>query len=115
VAITTVCWVVTAYVGPETDRGVLVNFWRKVRPFGPGWEPVRALVGPAALEARADGDNIPLALVGWLAGCTAIWSALFAEGNYLYGRMPQALFLTVVFLVSSAVLAAIVRRTWASS
>jgi solute:Na+ symporter, SSS family len=115
VAITTVCWVVTAYVGPETDRDVLVNFWRKVRPFGPGWEPVRALVGPAALEARADGDNIPLALVGWLAGCTAIWSALFAEGNYLYGRMPQALFLTVVFLVSSAVLAVIVRRTLASS
>ena len=115
VAITTVCWVATAYLGPETDRDVLINFWRNVRPFGPGWEPIRALVGPAALEARPDGDNIPLALLGWLAGCTAIWSALFAEGNYLYGRMPQALFLTVVFLVSSVVLAAVVRRTWASS
>jgi SSS family solute:Na+ symporter len=115
VAITTVCWVATAYLGPETDRDVLINFWRNVRPFGPGWEPIRALVGPAALEARPDGDNIPLALLGWLAGCTAIWSALFAEGNYLYGRMPQALFLTVVFLVSSVVLAAVVRRTWAAS
>ena len=60
-------------------------------------------------------DNIPLALLGWVAGCTAIWSALFAEGNFLYGRMPQAIFLTVVFAISSAVLVAVVRRTWASS
>jgi ABC-type thiamin/hydroxymethylpyrimidine transport system permease subunit len=73
------------------------------------------VAGPVTLDARADRDNIPLALVGWVAGCTAIWSALFAEGNYLYGRMPQALFLTVVFLVSSAVLAAVIRRTWAAS
>ena len=115
VAITTVCWVATAYLGPETDRDVLVNFWRKVRPFGPGWEPIRALVGPAALDTKVEGDNVPLALVGWLAGCTAIWSALFAEGNYLYGRMPQAILLTVVFLISSAVLTVVVRRTWASS
>jgi SSS family solute:Na+ symporter len=115
VAITTVCWVATAYLGPETDRAVLINFWRKVRPFGPGWAPIRAQVGAAALDARAEGDNIPLALVGWVAGCTAIWSALFAEGNYLYGRMPQAILMTVVFLISSVVLTAVVRRTWASS
>jgi Na+/proline symporter len=38
---TSVCWIVTAYVGPETDKAVLVDFYRKVRPSGPGWEPVR--------------------------------------------------------------------------
>ena len=32
VAITTVCWVATAYIGPETDRGVLVKFFRLVHP-----------------------------------------------------------------------------------
>ena len=36
VAITTVCWVATAYLGPETDREVLIDFWRKVRPGRPG-------------------------------------------------------------------------------
>ena len=56
---------------------------------------------------------MPLALVGWVSGCTAIWSALFAEGNYLYGRLPQAIGLTVVFLIASGVLVAVVRRTWA--
>ena len=113
IAITTVCWVATAYLGPETDREVLLKFWRTVRPSGPGWTPIRQAAGRSAAEARAQGDNIPSALLGWVAGCTSIWSALFAEGNYLYGRMPQAAFLTVVFLVSTAVLVMVVRRTWA--
>src|ERR1044072_5718937 len=34
IAVTTVCWVATAYVGPSTDEAVLVDFYRKVRPFG---------------------------------------------------------------------------------
>jgi hypothetical protein len=101
-----------------------------VRPAGPGWARIRELAGPGVpasdqlvtsdviealrLDARAEGDNIPLALLGWFAGSTAIWSALFAEGNYLYGRMPQAIFLTGVFIVSTAVLIAVIRRTWAS-
>src|SRR3954463_5203822 len=112
VAITTVCWVATAYLGPETDRGVLVNFFRAVHPAGPGWTPIRTLAGPPPPSA-ANRDNIPLALLGWVAGCTAIWAALFAEGSYLYGRMPQAILLTVVFIASSLVLAFVVKRTWA--
>src|SRR3954468_1433566 len=112
VAITTVCWVATAYLGPETDRGVLVNFFRAVHPAGPGWTPIRKLAGPFP-QSDSNRDNIPLALLGWVAGCTAIWSALFAEGSYLYGRMPQAVLLTAVFLVSSLVLGFVVKRTWA--
>jgi len=111
VAITTICWVATAYLGPETDRTVLVNFYRAVHPAGPGWEPVRKLAGDVP-RSVADRDNIPLALLGWVAGCTAIWAALFAEGSYLYGRMPQALLLTSVFIASSLVLTFVVKRTW---
>jgi hypothetical protein len=111
VAITTVCWVATAYLGPETDRRVLVNFYRAVHPAGPGWDPIRKLAGDVP-QSVADRDNISLALLGWVAGCTAIWSALFAEGSYLYGRMPQALLLTVVFIASSLVLMFVVKRTW---
>src|SRR5204862_7571753 len=104
--------VATAYLGAETDRGVLVNFYRLVHPAGPGWEPIRKLAGNAP-QSVAGRDNIPLALLGWVAGCIAIWSALFAEGSYLYGRMPQAILLTGVFIVSSLILAFVVKRTWA--
>ena len=108
---TTICWVVTAFVGPKTDRQVLVDFYRKVRPAGRGWEPIRIAAGIAPGDT-APGDNIPMAMLGWVAGCTAIWSALFTVGNFLYGRRSEALFLLVVFVISGLVLVRIVQRLW---
>jgi SSS family solute:Na+ symporter len=110
IAVTTVCWVATAYLGPVTDRAVLVEFYRKVRPAGPGWEPIRLAAG---VTGPAPGENIPLALLGWVAGCTSIWSALFTVGNVLYGRMDYAVFLLAVFVVSSLILVSVIRRLWA--
>jgi Na+/proline symporter len=112
IAFTTVCWIVTAFVGPATDEAVLVNFYKKVRPFGPGWKPVHAKAGLTAAEAAAPGDNFPLALVGWLSGCIMIWSALFSVGNFLYGRTPLALGLLAVFLVSGGLVTRVVQRLW---
>ena len=110
VVITTACWIAAAYLGPQTDRAVLREFYRKVRPFGPGWTRIRAEVGP--LPPDGAEENIPRALVGWLAGCTMIWSALFATGNFLYGRTGYAVALTTVFAITAAVLVAIVRPLW---
>ncbi len=109
---TTICWTITAYVGPQTDRDVLVRFYRTVRPAGPGWAPIRAIAGLTEAEIAATGDNIPMALVGWVAGCVAIWSALFTVGNFLYGRNSTAVWLFVVFVISSAILIRIVRTLW---
>src|SRR5262249_3287482 len=109
VAVTTVSWLATAYVGPETDRAVLVAFYTRVRPWGPGWAPIRPAAG-LPTDDHAPGDSMPRALLGWFAGCTAIWSALFAEGSYLYGRTPQAIVLTVVFVVSAYGLIRVLRQ-----
>jgi hypothetical protein len=111
VIVTTVCWVTTAYVAPQTDRAVLIAFYRKVRPFGPGWAAIRKEAG-ARIEPVAVGENIPMALLGWVAGCTAIWSSLFAVGNYLYGRWDYAILLTVIFAISGFVLIRIVNKLW---
>ena len=82
------------------SRGA-VEFYRKVRPSGPGWEPIRKAAGLPVGAAAA--DNIPLAMLGWTAGCTAIWSALFTVGNLLYMRPVAAAILFVVFVVSTLV------------
>jgi SSS family solute:Na+ symporter len=113
VAVTTVCWLLAAYLGPQTDHQVLIEFYRKVRPFGPGWAAVRRQAGVLDADPAA-GENIPMALLGWVAGCTAIWSALFAVGNFLYGRTTAALILTGVFLVSGLMLVSVVRKLWSS-
>ena len=111
VAVTTVCWIITAYVAPPTDRDVLIRFYKLVRPAGPGWANIRAEAGLPA-SGRVSPDNIPLALVGWVAGCTAIWTALFTVGSILYGRWTQTMLLGVVFLISAVVLIGIVRNLW---
>jgi hypothetical protein len=113
IAVTTLSWLVTAFVGPETDRQVLVEFYKRVRPFGPGWAKVREEAGIPKDEARTTRDNIPLALLGWVAGCTVIWSALFCVGNYLYGRLAPALLLLGVFAVSGLALLYVGQRLWA--
>ncbi len=114
VLFTTVCWVVMAFAGPRTDEATLVNFYRRVNPIGPGWRRIRALAGVSEAEAAecARRDNIPLALLGWSAGCAMIWSALFAVGNFLYGRMNYAAALAAVFAVSAAIVIRVVNRLW---
>jgi Na+/proline symporter len=112
IIITTVCWVLTAFLAPATDRRILIEFYKKVRPFGPGWAPIKAAAGISSQDARSEGENIPLALVGWSSGCTVIWSALFTVGNFLYGRMTYAWILLGVFIVSSLILIAVVNKLW---
>jgi solute:Na+ symporter, SSS family len=114
VAVTSACWIATAYLGPETSRETLIAFYTKVRPFGPGWERIRLEAGLEKADRGTGRDNIPLALVGWVAGCTMIWSALFTVGNFLYGRTDAALFLLVVFSVSGIVLLRVMQRVWPS-
>ena len=112
VAFTTVCWIVTAFVGAPTSRDRLIAFYMKVRPAGPGWRRIREEIGESESVAALHGDHMGRATTGWITGCLAIWSSLFAIGNFLYGRTLTALLLTVVSAVSSAILISVVRRLW---
>ena len=114
IGFTTLCWLLTAYLGPQTDRKTLIEFYRKVRPFGPGWACIRREAGVSDQEARTSHENIPLALLGWTAGTAAIWSSLFTVGNVLYGRWNYAILLSGVFLVSGLLLLHVMNRLWGS-
>jgi solute:Na+ symporter, SSS family len=55
---------------------------------------------------------MPLALIGWVAGCAMIWSSLFTIGNFLYGRYGYALALLGIFLISGTVVLRVVNKLW---
>jgi solute:Na+ symporter, SSS family len=114
VVFTSVCWILTAFIGPQTDERTLIEFYRKVRPFGPGWRRIREAAGISESQARESHENIPLALLGWVAGCTVIWSGLFTVGNFLYGRSGMAGLLLAVFVGGSGVLIWVVNRLWSN-
>ena len=83
-----------------------------MHPGGPGWASIRAKAGITASEAAEDARNFPLSLLGWVAGCITIWSALFTVGNFLYGRLDYGFGLLAVFVVSAAVLIRVIGRLW---
>jgi solute:Na+ symporter, SSS family len=113
VGLTTFCWVLATYLAPQTDRRTLIEFYRKVHPAGPGWKTIRREAG-LSKHAVERADNIPLAMLGWVAGCAMIWSSLFTVGNFLYGRIFYALALLVVFVVSGLFLVRVVNHLWSS-
>ena len=113
IAFTTICWVLVAYLGPQTDRKTLIDFYKKIKPFGPGWEVIRVEAGISKEEAKSSHENIPLGLVGWFSGSIVIWSALFTIGNFLYGRLNYAFILLAVFIVSGIILLKVINKLWA--
>jgi solute:Na+ symporter, SSS family len=91
IALTTILWLVVAFLSPVTDAETLRRFYEKVRPAGPGWRAIRERLGLAPSP-----DSLPLGLLATVLGAIAIWSALFATGSFLYGHLSQAVILTIL-------------------
>jgi len=110
VGTTTVVWVTATLLTHPTDRKTLVEFYRLVRPAGPGWRSVRAEagVGPSP-------DSLTQSMLGWVLGCTFVYAALFGVGSALYGRFPQALMWAVAFVISGTGLLRLLPRMWAGA
>ncbi len=108
VAVTTLTWVAVTYLTRPTEAMTLQAFYRRIRPAGPGWAPVRAVTG-----LGPSPDSLSQAMLGWVLGCLFVYSAMFGTGSILYGRWPQAMLWVTVFLVSGVFLARLLPRLWA--
>jgi SSS family solute:Na+ symporter len=112
VGFTTVCWLIAAFVAPQTEPAKLIEFYKRVHPAGPGWEKVREEANVTPQEVALHGDHMGLATLGWVSGCAVIWSSLFCIGNFLYGRLNLALLLLVIFIASGFLLLYVIRNLW---
>ncbi|HEX7119877.1 MAG TPA: sodium:solute symporter family protein [Longimicrobiales bacterium] len=112
VGITTAAWVGVTFLTRPTDEAVLRRFFALVRPGGPGWAAVvrRADAEGRPLPGAAEPWSVPRGILAMVAGCFAVYAALFAIGYWIYGRTLLAAVLTV-----GATLAAIyLARVWAA-
>lgn len=106
---TTMSWLLAAYFGPRTEQKVLINFYEKIRPIGPGWKEIKSL---SSSSLEFEKYNFSMGLIGWISGCVVIWSALFTVGNFLYGRIEYGFFLLGIFCVSGVVLLRTIKTLW---
>jgi Na+/proline symporter len=101
VGITTAVWLVATFTTAPEPEAKLVDFYRRVRPAGPGWTrvAVRAGVNPAAgAESLAPG------FVNWGLGILVVYSTLFALRDVLFGSALTAMLLAVTALIGAVLL-----------
>ena len=109
VSITTASWVIVTLLTKPADDAVLRKFYRLVRPGGSGWDVVLE-------KARQDGDpitetatagDLPRGILCMVAGCLAVYSAVFAAGYFLYGNMLYGIIFTTITVAAVGFLASI--------
>ena len=109
VGVTTIVWLAVTFLTAPVPAATLAAFYSKVRPGGPGWRAVRQASGlPPSPDSPAH------ALVGWVFGLAAIYGALFATGEFIYGRVLPAVIWTVVAVSATTGLFWAGGRLWTS-
>ena len=106
VFITTIWWITVTLFTKPTSKNTLRSFYRLVKPGGPGWKKVieQARIDNDPLEDDEKGWDVPTGIVCMVLGCFAVYSALFATGNWIYGKHLLASVLTLIAVIATVLL-----------
>ncbi len=96
VVTTLVCILVTYCTSPLDPPKHVVEFYRKLRVPGPGWQKVRQSAG-IKIEAT---DDLTESIVGWGASTILIYALLFGSGYMIFQDWAAALWCAGVALIS---------------
>ncbi len=103
VGVTTAVWIAVTLLTRPADEATLRSFCARIRPGGPGWRAVvrRAEAAGEPIAGAGQPWGVPFEILCMLTGCVVVYSALFATGYWLYGRLLPAVVFTVIAVVSS--------------
>src|SRR5262245_65118947 len=92
---------------PAEPMEKLVEFYRKVRPEGPGWKRV-ALQSGATSKSHG---GLALQFANWFLGCVLIYGFLFGVGYLIFGVLLKG----VAFLLGGLIAGALIMRNLKSA
>lgn len=103
VSITTIVWMVVTYATRPESMEVLIAFYEKVHPGGPGWTMVIEEAEHQGLLFSQEKKtwDLPLSLLSVVLGTMGIYSALFSVGNFIYGKWMLGFILLSICMASS--------------
>ena len=105
--LTTLIWVFATFITPPTNDETLINFYKKIKPGGSGWNAVIEKAKLANIPLTKSKTKLPGQILSFMIGSIAVYSALIATGNWIYGNTSPAIICTIlaiggaVFLVQS--------------
>ncbi len=102
--LTTIIWIVSAFLTRPTDDETLINFYRKIKPGGKGWNAVITKAKAEGVVLEKEPGQLPLELLCVLIGSITVYTALFSTGNWIYGNSGLASIFTVVAIAGGSFL-----------
>jgi solute:Na+ symporter, SSS family len=103
VILTSASWITVTLLTKPVDEETLRSFYRKIRPGGPGWQPVVYRAAYEGVELIKEEDltwDVPTGIICMIFGTMFVYSMLFAIGNLLYSNFTSAIVLALVAVVS---------------
>ncbi|MGB0993757.1 MAG: sodium:solute symporter family protein [Akkermansiaceae bacterium] len=113
VGITTVTWIIAAFVGKPTDEETLRSFVERTNPGGAGWKKViaKAEAEGTPIKPLHDSVNLPLGIMNTVLGCVLVYGILLGSGMIMYGDTSVGIGCVVAALASGAGIFATWKKT----
>ena len=105
VIITTIIWVLVTFATPAENKEVLLNFYKKTTPGGPGW---KAVVGNNQIEKSQ--WSVPSGILGMILALIMIYNLLFATGYFIYGNFKLGIILTAIAMIAAYLLSKVWKK-----
>ncbi|MEZ4821758.1 MAG: sodium:solute symporter family protein [Ignavibacteria bacterium] len=99
VPITTIAWIITAYITKPTTDAKLESFYTKVHPGGIGWKKISDKMP----QVKSDSGYF-LLFINWFAGVVLVYSFLFGVGKIIFGETLVGLVFLLVGISSAFVI-----------
>ncbi|MDI6827922.1 MAG: Na+:solute symporter, partial [Armatimonadota bacterium] len=93
VPVCTIVWLTVTFLTKPVEDEKLIEFYKRVRPSGPGWNRIRELAGS---DAPHPIGSMKKNLVSYLIGIVSIYSALFGIGRLILGPWSLGLLLLAI-------------------
>ncbi|MFY0599007.1 MAG: Na+:solute symporter [Cyclobacteriaceae bacterium] len=105
VGITTVGWIIVAYVSKPTSQEKMTSFINKVNPGGPGWKKITEIARQTGqLSAKAEEWKVPVGILCMIIGTIGVYSFLMGTGLIIYGDYLIGAILIVIASITAFVL-----------
>mgnify|MGYP002640165275 FL=1 len=103
VLLTSIVWIAVTFLTSPEKEETLDRFYKQTQPGGPGWK-VQQEKAIAEGQIKFQEWSVPSGILAMILGAILVYGCMFATGNWIYGNYTLASGLTLVVIVSGALL-----------